>query len=207
MSTDSEKEDSPQYRLRQVEKPSRFDKPDNVRGDRKGKSPASIFFLVTGVIMIIVGLMAFDWAESLGSKNPIAGLVFWIVALPLLALGAISIFSATYLKTMSGLATPEKKDPQADSDDETGTEDAQSATRGGRRFFKWFFVIVQLGVLALFISFAIQNRHPILLLILSIAGGALIWRAWKWERSERRIHGAEDPVQRHLRAQARRRKH
>jgi uncharacterized membrane protein len=171
----------------------------------KRKSPASIFLLVIGIISILVALKVVEWGESLGTSNPLQ-IVALLGVLVLLALGVISIFSATYFKTMSSLATPENKDQQADSDDRTGTEDAQSATRGGRRFFKRFLVIVQLGVLAYFIAFAIHDRHPVLLFVLSIAGGALLWRAWKWERSERQIHGAEDPIQRHLRAQAKQRK-
>ena len=170
-------------------------------------SSLSIFFLVTGVIMIIVGLMAFDWVDSLGSQNPIAGLVLWFLAVPLLGFGAISILSSALFKTMSSLATPEEQDQQADRIDETGTKNAQSTTRGGRRFFKWFFIIVQLGVLAFFIKFAIAVDFTILVFILAIAAGALIWRAWKWERNERKIHGTENAVQRHLRADAKRRKH
>jgi Flp pilus assembly protein TadB len=188
MSIDSEKEDSQQYRLRQVEKPSRLDKPDNDRGDRKGKSLASGIFLVTGIIILIMGLLVLEWVGEQGSQNPVVAAVFFLVALPLLAIGAFSIFSSTYSKTMSSLATPEEKDQRADSNDETGTENAQNTSRGGRRFFKWFFVIVQLGVLALLIKFAIALHLPILLFIFVIAAGALIWRALKWERNERKIH-------------------
>lgn len=108
---------------------------------------------------------------------------------------------------MSGLATEENHGRQADSNDNgKAPEDARSTSRGGRRLVKRFFVIVHLGVLAFFITFAIARHHPVLLIVLSIAVGALLWRTWKWERSERQIHGAEDAVQRHLRAQAKRRK-
>jgi len=53
----------------------------------KKKSPAWIFFLVIGVIMIIMALKVFEWAESLGSSNP-GQLVALLVGLPVLALGA-----------------------------------------------------------------------------------------------------------------------
>jgi len=168
----------------------------------KRKSPASIFFLVIGVIMIILALKVFEWSGSL-DQNPLV-IIAIFGTLGLLALGAICIFTSTYFKTMSGLATEENLDHQVDSnDDGKGAEDARNPSRGGKRLVKRIFVIVHLGVLAFFIAIV---RHPILEFVIIIAGGALIWRAWKWERNERKIHGAEDPVQRHLRAQAKQRK-
>lgn len=172
----------------------------------KKKSPASIFFLVIGVIMIIMALKVFEWGGSL-DQNPLA-IIAIFGTLGLLALGAISIFTSTYFKTMSGLAIEDNHDQQEDSnDDGKGAEDARTTSRVGKRLVKRFIVIVQLGVLVFFIGGTNPDRHPILLFFLIIAAGALIWRAWKWERSERKIHGAENPVQRHLRAQARRRRH
>ena len=171
----------------------------------KRKSRASIFFLVIGIIMIIMALKVFEWGESLGTAPAnIIQFVAMLVALLLLALGATGVYFSTYFKTMSGLATEENLYHQVDSnDDGKGAEDARNPSRGGKRLVKRIFVIVHLGVLAFFIAIV---RHPILEFVIIIAGGALIWRAWKWERNERKIHGAEDPVQRHLRAQAKQRK-
>jgi len=96
MATKSDKEESPQYRLRKAEDSSETE----MRGGskRRVKSPVSTAFMIVGIIVFLMAFEVVEWGESL-DQNPLA-IIAIFGTLGLLALGGTIFLVAAFFKVL-----------------------------------------------------------------------------------------------------------